>query len=290
MNASFQQLSPVVAVLERVAQKAMGFHPDLPGVTVTVAPAPASKQRGFTVLGYFSPEAWAAGKASCEGLEMGEDPLRIHEVLISGETLSHGADQVLSTMLHELVHAMNRNRDARDTSNRGRYHNKVFRAAAEEMLLEVADLGKPLGHSGTSLTPEARDRYAQELADLVEAIKVARVRKPDEEKEKKAQDPAKKRIKLVCENACTDISIQAGKVVDFLTTNMPVCPECKHALHPPEDFEDPDEREVPRVKVRVTVTARGVEHDEPQITHWTTPPPAGMTEAGDREADQDDPQ
>jgi 16S rRNA U516 pseudouridylate synthase RsuA-like enzyme len=57
--------------------------------------------------------------------------------MVSGEGLTRGAPQVFATLLREAAHALSREREIRDTSREGRYHNRRFRRMAEELGLRV---------------------------------------------------------------------------------------------------------------------------------------------------------
>lgn len=72
-----------------------------------------------------------------------------HEINISAEFLSRPFENVMATLLHEMVHlycAINR---ISDTSNGGRYHNKNFKRLAEERDL-IIEYVKYIGYSKTS--------------------------------------------------------------------------------------------------------------------------------------------
>lgn len=78
-------------------------------------------------LGHFGAERW----------RLGADERTVPEVFIGGEGLARGASPVLATLLHEAAHALASVRGVQETSRRGQYHNKHFRALAEELGLHV---------------------------------------------------------------------------------------------------------------------------------------------------------
>jgi hypothetical protein len=117
-------------------------------------------------LGHFIPDKW-------------ESKTGVHEIAVSGESLANGAADVLSTLLHETAHALGATRGIQNTSRQGRFHNKRFKALAEELELEIAHDDK-IGWSVTSLSEGAKKTYKTELAALRTALKA--YRKPDSEK------------------------------------------------------------------------------------------------------------
>lgn len=71
--------------------------------------------------------------------------------------------------VHEAAHALASVRGAQETSRRGQYHNKRFRALAEELGLRV-DYDQRIGWSPTTLPPSTAAAYANEIRALDEAI------------------------------------------------------------------------------------------------------------------------
>lgn len=60
-----------------------------------------------------------------------------HELNIGAGTLNRDIENVVATMLHEMVHLYNLAVGVQDTSRGGAYHNKRFKAAAEERDLHI---------------------------------------------------------------------------------------------------------------------------------------------------------
>lgn len=79
-----------------------------------------------------------------------------YEIAIIGEYLNRGMNQVLSTLLHEMVHLYNLVNDIKDTSRNGTYHNKKFKDVAEDHGLFI-DKDNRIGWSHSTLTPESKD-------------------------------------------------------------------------------------------------------------------------------------
>lgn len=74
-----------------------------------------------------------------------------HEVNIGAEYLSRPIENVLATLLHEMVHLHCMVSGIKDTSNGGRYHNKRFKSEAEKRDLQIG-YAKYIGFSVTSPT------------------------------------------------------------------------------------------------------------------------------------------
>lgn len=132
-------------------------HPDVPGVVLL--PAPAAGRR---ILGHFAALRWSAAKK--EGAFM-------HEVVVSAEYLNRDPVDIVETLLHEAAHAMNFARGVRDCS-KNQYHNKHFKASAEELGLAVASM-EHYGFAHTTMTDATTRRYA-ESANALERVLVHR--------------------------------------------------------------------------------------------------------------------
>lgn len=76
---------------------------------------------------------------------------------------------MLGTLLHEAAHGLAAVRGVQDTSRQGRYHNKGFRTLGEELGLVITEVDK-IGRSGTALSPETEQRYADVLRQLAAAM------------------------------------------------------------------------------------------------------------------------
>ena len=74
-----------------------------------------------------------------------------HEINIGAEYLSRPIENVLATLLHEMVHLYCMVSAIQDTSNGGRYHNKRFKAEAEKRDLKI-EYAQYIGYSVTSPT------------------------------------------------------------------------------------------------------------------------------------------
>lgn len=133
-------------------------HPDIPPVILTLS-ADTPSQCG---LGHFARNRWHHGQ---------DQDAKLHELFISGEGLHTGTDGVLATLLHQAAHALATARGITDTSNRGYYHNKRYKALAEELGLTVADAG-PRGWQNTTLPPATAHTYTPQLDQLTAALTI----------------------------------------------------------------------------------------------------------------------
>jgi hypothetical protein len=147
----------LVTSLARVWSAIRKHHPDVPGVVLLPAPNP---HRQTNVLGHFAALRWSARKDNGAAV--------IHEVVVVAEHLNRSAEDVVETLLHEAAHAMNFARGRKDCSA-SQYHNRVFKAAAEEVGLTVIQMPH-YGFAQTRLTHETVMCYAIETADLATAL------------------------------------------------------------------------------------------------------------------------
>jgi hypothetical protein len=158
--------SAVVKLMEEVWERIRENHPELPAVVIVTGTAFIGPAR----WGHFRANGW---KARAEGEEAATN-LALGEMFMAGETLAKGARQVLETMLHEGAHVLARVRDLKDTSRQGRWHNKTFKAMAEELGLEHkrASADAQHGFSFVTLTAETEAKYADLLDELDREIRL----------------------------------------------------------------------------------------------------------------------
>ena len=60
-----------------------------------------------------------------------------HELNLSADYLNRPIENVVATLIHEACHLYAMQNNIKDTSNRGVYHNKRFKALAEERGLHI---------------------------------------------------------------------------------------------------------------------------------------------------------
>lgn len=76
---------------------------------------------------------------------------RRHELNLDAGTLDRPIEEVVATLLHEMVHLSNLQAGVQDCSRGGTYHNRKFKAAAEACDLQI-DYDSRVGWSVTSPT------------------------------------------------------------------------------------------------------------------------------------------
>ena len=76
-----------------------------------------------------------------------------YEITISAESLKRPVDEIVETLLHEMVHLYCSLNDIKDTSNNFVYHNKKYKEEAEKRGLEVTHQ-QTVGYAITKLKPE----------------------------------------------------------------------------------------------------------------------------------------
>lgn len=86
-----------------------------------------------------------------------------YEINISAQYLNRPANEIASTMLHEMCHHYAKINNLQDCSRGGTYHNKLFKDIAEKHGLTVENVAK-IGWSKTSLTEETEKLLANFLA------------------------------------------------------------------------------------------------------------------------------
>jgi hypothetical protein len=143
-------ISGVVATLEEAWGAIQENHPELPDVVIIIASGHESKQRKF---GHFASHRWNV------------DGDNHHEIMVSGEGLKRGAGPVMTTLLHEAAHTLADARGVQDTSRQGRYHNKVFKALATEVGIQVEKDAR-IGWSVSEMGELGSVRYAKQIVAL----------------------------------------------------------------------------------------------------------------------------
>jgi len=141
----------LIRALTAVWSEIRRHHSDVPGVVLL--PAPAAGRR---VLGHFAALRWSAVRHPGGGY--------LHEVVVSAEYLNRDPEDVVETLVHEAAHAMNFARGIKDCS-KNQYHNRHFKAGAEELGLEVKQM-EHYGWAHTIMTDATELRYAEVTASL----------------------------------------------------------------------------------------------------------------------------
>lgn len=125
-------------------------HPEVPEVVLLPAPNPHGNTN---VLGHFAALRWTGKRA---GL--------VHEVIVVAEHMNRSAEDIVATLLHEAAHALNFQRGIDDCS-KSQYHNKKFKAAAEEIGLEVMQVPH-YGFAYTTMPAATAQCYHTETEEL----------------------------------------------------------------------------------------------------------------------------
>lgn len=149
--AKSAELSDFLAALERayddinreLFESALSTKP-----VITIAPTPGA-------YGHFT--TWKAWE--------GEGGEGRYEINLGAEDINRPAIDVMATLVHEMCHQYCQERDLKDTSRSGTYHNKTFREVAEAHGLSIS-YDKRIGWSETKpgkglLAMEERGAFAQ---------------------------------------------------------------------------------------------------------------------------------
>lgn len=206
---------PLYAALSATWRAIQQRHPDVPPVMLTLGSGTLGS-RGAMRLGHFAENRWQRGEAE------------LHELFIGGEGLREGPAGVLGTLLHEAAHGLATVRGIADTSRRGHYHNKRYKALAEELGLEVAEAGTR-GWQDTSVPPATQGDYTDELGQLAEVLPIYR----HAEAQPTGGGRSRNRIPAVC--ACPN-PVRAWAARGTLAEQRLTCRDCGQPLRP----EDPE--------------------------------------------------
>lgn len=132
------------------------YNKELPEPQILIVPA-----KGRPVLGYCTAKpVW--------GTEENADQ---YEIAISAEYLRRGPEEIMGTLLHEMVHYYNGIHEVNDCT-KTQYHKKVFKEVAQAHGLKV-EKTRNRGFSSTSLTEESKEWFAS-LALNKDVFKVSR--------------------------------------------------------------------------------------------------------------------
>ncbi|RLF58129.1 MAG: hypothetical protein DRN27_06250 [Thermoplasmata archaeon] len=84
---------------------------------------------------------------------------RNYEITLSGEYLNRPIEEIIATLLHEMVHLYCSVNDIKDTSNNFVYHNKNFKKEAElrGLIITKAEFNKSIGWSVSELNEPTKE-------------------------------------------------------------------------------------------------------------------------------------
>lgn len=163
VGAAENTMPALVVVINRIAlESARRTEALLPGIVESVEAvvmyvAGTPKFR----YGHFMREAWRS-----EGR-------RSAEIVINAAYLDRSAEDVMTTLLHEMAHAYANEQNIWDTSRDGRYHNRRFGELAVQLGAHVVKDTK-VGHRTQGLTSDGRRRYGDLLGELTAALTLVR--------------------------------------------------------------------------------------------------------------------
>jgi hypothetical protein len=215
--------SKIIHELESAWRCIQKLHPDVPDVVIVTSRRRSKGEK--TIRGQHCTNVWHTGAEH-----------RLADVTVFGERLADGPTAVLNTLIHEAVHAVANKRDAKDTSNKGRYHNKVFVKIAEEMGLEGPKQsgGPALGYSDCKIT----DATVEVYKDVVERLSAISAFVPanGDMAEVKTKKPTKK-AKCACEDDDMQITWTKAFEKRFQNGLFILCGVCRSAYEPIDEGE-----------------------------------------------------
>jgi hypothetical protein len=199
----------LVAALERAWDEIRAHHPEVPPV-VLVFGTGSTRRATRRTLAHFGPSWWwpvhdgepvepvepqappetidddyfmAQLAASAERFLRSAQLLSwqaaasLSEVLITDDGLSRSVTDVMGTLVHEAAHAIAFQRGIKDASRQGRYHNRRFKAIAEEIGLDVSR-DPDWGWAATALSDPTAAAYSNTITQLARALPAAGQHEP----------------------------------------------------------------------------------------------------------------
>jgi ribosomal protein S27AE len=157
MDKNKSSIQPELQAIEDIYKKlnTFLFKGELEPITLVIGTAPKKN-----VLGYFT-----VGNVWNEYDKDNNIVHTYHEICITSDFLHRPLDEIVATLVHEMVHLYCNQNDIQDVSRGGYYHNKHFKEVAEMVMLNVEKVPK-IGFSKTSLSQglknwvdKNRDKY-----------------------------------------------------------------------------------------------------------------------------------
>lgn len=151
------KMSETIAALEDIFDKlnATYFEGKLPKPVITVQTTPKAYGHCSTK------KIWKAGET--EGM---------YEINLGAEFINRPKEQTCATLLHEMVHLYCNENGVSETCQKGRYHNKTFKAECEARDLEV-EYDRANGYSHTIATEAFKAKLTEAGVDLT--VRFARI-------------------------------------------------------------------------------------------------------------------
>ena len=159
----------------------------------------------------------AYGWCSCWKAWQKEGTEGYYEINMCAEHLSRPIEDLVGTLLHEMVHLWNLQNGIKDTSRGNTYHNKRFKVEAEQRGLTIEQHAK-YGWTLTSLNAEGLD-FVESLGETTFGLHRTPMTKAESSSSKKKSSSRK----YVC--PCCNQSIRATKEVKLY------CGECTTEEH-----------------------------------------------------------
>ena len=170
------------------------FNDELPRPIITVQTSGKKPTLGWCS----SDKRWKEG-----------DKAAYYEINMSAEYLTRSNVEIVTTLLHEMVHLYCSQHNIKDTSRSGTYHNEKYRNAAETHGLTITYNDKYGWHDSTLANPDILDR----LKVNRQAFKVARQAAQTQSGGKKSSSR-----KYTC--PCCNLTVRATKEVRI------ICADC----------------------------------------------------------------
>lgn len=189
------KMSETIAALEDIFDKlnTIYFEGKLPKPVITVQTTPKAYGHCSTK------KIWKAGET--EGM---------YEINLGAEYINRAKEETCATLLHEMVHLYCNENEISETCQKGRYHNKTFKAECEARDLEV-EYDRANGYSHTIATETFKAKLTEAGVDLT--VRFARIMPKGKAKAERAKAHA-----YVC-----PICGQAVRTTSELTLTCGVC-------------------------------------------------------------------
>ena len=178
-----------------------------------------SRKQSKWELGFITVrKVWVEQKEIPEDVELSEEelPEKRYEINISAEGLSRSMEEILCTLVHEMVHEYHLENGIKDTSQK--IHNKNFKKEAERVGLHV-ERGQGVGFGCTSPT----DEFIAEVKTWgidEEPFKFVRIASAEEKKKAKKKpqwkytDPNDSKRKFKCNFEIEVVDKETGEAWD----------------------------------------------------------------------------
>ena len=204
-----ESLSPITTALEK-AHEIIKKETDAPRATITITRNTKGKKAHFT---HYKP--WKSGEES------------FNEIMFNADFFKNGAEGVLATLLHEISHSINYKNGVKDCTDE-QYHNKQFAKVAEGLGLKTEKV-KRFGFALTTLTPEGKEKWAEALSIIAEALKITAIQ------ESESAPKGRNKNLLVAKCECGEKIRLSLKTLEKCA---PICQDCETEFKTEEEEGD----------------------------------------------------